>query len=288
LCIGFAVLSLGYGAHLEPYFTGIAFQLEHARSGHSSFLMGEHSARGWWYYLLVALLLKTPIASITLLVIALVRFASRARKGAWLDEAFLLIPTAVVLGFFSMNPQSIGLRYVLPIYPFLFVLASEVARVVATRTLYAGGLVAALVSYLVLASWSIHPHYLAYFNELIGGPGNGYKYLVDSNLDWGQDLPGLKRFMQANAIPEISLSYFGTDSPARYGIPYRWLPSMVLKDPNAGKPSPVPQAPLEWVAISATNLQGVYLEDRALFEKFARRRPVATIGYSIFVYHVDE
>ena len=287
-CIGFAVLSLGYGTHLEPYFAGITFQLQHARDGHASFLMGEHSDYGWWYYFLVAFALKTPIATITLLGMALVRFAFRARKGAWIDEAFLLIPAAVVLGFFSMNPQSIGLRYVLPIYPFLFVIASEVARVVAARALYTGGLVAALVSWLVLASWSIHPHYLAYFNELIGGPSNGYKYLVDSNLDWGQGLKGLKRFMEANAIPEIGLSYFGTDSPARYGIQYRWLPSHVLNDPNAGRPSAVPQSPLEWVAISATNLQGVYLEDKALFEKFARRPPVATIGYSIFVYHVDE
>jgi hypothetical protein len=63
---------------------------------------------------------------------------------------------------------------------------------------------------------------------------------------------------------------------------------MVLKDPNAGNPPPGPQPPLAWVAISATNPQGVYLEDRALFEKFARRQPVATIGYSIFVYHLDE
>ena len=216
------------------------------------------------------------------------RFSARAQKGAWIDEAFLLIPATFVLGFFSMNHQSIGLRYVLPIYPFLFVIASEVARVAADRTSYTRLPAAVLVSWLVVASWSIHPHYLAYFNELIGGPSNGYKYLVDSNLDWGQDLKGLKRFMQANAIHEIALSYFGTDSPARYGIQYRRLPSMILTDPNAGRPSPAPQAKSEWVAISATNLQGVYFEDESLFEPFARRRPVATIGYSIFVYHLNE
>ena len=288
LAIALGVLLLGYAGQLEPYLAGIRYQLQHSRAGHPSFLMGEHSLHGWWYYFLVAFALKTPIATMTLLGISLIRSLGRARTGRWIDEAFLLIPASVVLGFFSLNPQSIGLRYVLPIYPFLFVFASETARAAAARISSTGLLVAALVSWLVLASWSIHPHYLAYFNELIGGPGNGYKYLVDSNLDWGQDLKGLKRFMQANAIPEIALSYFGTDSPARYGIRYRRLPSMILTDPDAGRPPPTPEAQPEWVAISATNLQGVYFEDAGLFASFAGRRPVATIGYSIFVYHLGE
>lgn len=283
LGIGLAVLWLGYGMQIEPYLAGIVYQRAHARLGHASFLMGAHSTEGWWYYFLVALAIKTPLATLALLGVALARFGLRARRGAWLDEAFLLLPALAVLGFFSVNHQSIGLRYVLPILPFLFVLAGEVARAAVGRT-PATAFVVAMAAWLGVASWSIHPHYLAYFNELVGGPRNGYRYLVDSNLDWGQDLKGLKRFMDERGIEEIALSYFGADSPSRYGIAYRWLPSYVLANPDPeGR-----VARLEgWVAISATNLQGVYFPDPTLFEGLARRRPEATVGHSIFVYRLD-
>jgi hypothetical protein len=69
------------------------------------------------------------------------------------------------------------------------------------------------------ASLSIRPHYLAYFNPLLGGPARGYEHFVDSSLDWGQDLPGLKRWLDAHARGEkIYLSYFGSGSPAHEGI----------------------------------------------------------------------
>jgi hypothetical protein len=284
LGIGLVVLWLGYGMQIEPWFAGIAFQQAHARFGNASFLMGEHSTEGWWHYFLVALAIKTPLATLALVGAALVRLGLRARRGAWVDEAFLLLPALAVLGFFSLNHQSIGLRYVLPILPFLFVLGGEVARAAVGRT-PATGFVLAMAAWLGVASWSIHPHYLAYFNEAIGGPRNGYRYLVDSNLDWGQDLKGLKRFMDERGIDEIALSYFGTDSPARYGIAYRWLPSYVLANPDPeGRVAPLKG----WVAISATNLQGVYFPDPTLFEGLARRRPDATIGHSIFVYRLDD
>ena len=282
--IGLAVLWLAYGMQIEPYLAGIAYQQAHARFGNASFLMGAHSTEGWWYYFLVALAIKIPLATLALLFAALIRFARRARRGAWVDEAFLLLPALAVLGFFSVNHQSIGLRYVLPILPFLFVMAGEVARAAVGRTA-ATGFVLAMVAWLGVASASIHPHYLAYFNEAIGGPRNGYRHLVDSNLDWGQDLKRLKRFMDERGIAELALSYFGTDAPARHGIAYRWLPSYVLANPDPeGRIAPLKG----WVAVSATNLQGVYFPDPTLFEGLARREPDATIGYSIFVYRLDD
>ena len=135
------------------------------------------------------------------------------------------------------------------------------------------------------ASSLIHPHYLAYFNELVGGPGRGYRYMVDSNLDWGQDLKGLKKYMDRNGISKIRLSYFGSDSPSRYGIAYDWLPSFVLPIPDNQAPDLSTKG---WIAISATNLQGVYLKNRDLFATFRSREPVAVIGYSIFVYKIDD
>jgi len=98
-------------------------------------------------------------------------------------------------------------------------------------------------------------------------------------------LKGLKSFMQKQGIARISLSYFGSDSPERYGIDYDWLPSFVLHDSNLGQHSVRPKG---WVAISATNLQGVYFEDVNIFDCLKRRQPVAKIGYSILIYKIDD
>ncbi len=281
--IGIGVLFLGYGINLKPYFEGIFLQ-QNLAVGHPGFLMGQYSDTGWWYYFAVAFLVKTPIPTMIFLALALNLYAKKMREGRWLDELFLLVPAAVFFCFFSLNQKAIGLRYVLPIYPFLFVFASRAAQSLLSGRLRIGLGTAAVVWY-VGASWYIHPHYLAYFNELIGGPNNGYKYLVDSNLDWGQDLKGLKSFMQKNGISRINLGYFGTDSPARYGIAYDWLPSVVLSDPDPENQTVNPKG---WVAISATCLQGVYFDDRDLYVWFRNRQPVAKIGYSIFIYKLPD
>ena len=157
-----------------------------------------------------------------------------------------------------------------------------------------GGL-AALALWYIISSASIFPHYLAYFNELIGGPGQGYKYLVDSNLDWGQDLKGLKRYMDAHGIARVWLSYFGSASPDYYGITYDYLPSYVLLNSSnvyeellrLDKLPPLRGT----VAISATNLQGVLLPflgvNKDYFAFYRSQTPVANIGYSIFIYRFE-
>jgi hypothetical protein len=179
-----------------------------------------------------------------------------------------------------VNSQAIGLRYLLPIYPFLFVFAAG-----GIASLLTGKFGAIPCGFLALwyigASLFIQPHFLAYFNELAGGPGNGYKYLVDSNLDWGQDLKGLGKYMRAHHIPKVCLSYFGSDTPDRYGIAYEWLPSLVLNNPTPGKSEVTMH---DYVAISATNLQGVYFDNHRTYEMLKSKVPVAKIGYSIFLY----
>lgn len=281
--IGVTVLFLGYGMDLHPYFQGIAYQQKHAAEGHPTFLMGTCSMTGWWSYYTLAFLVKTPIVTMVLILMAWVLYLRKIPEGKWVDELFLLFPAAIFFCFFSLKHMDIGLRYVLPAYPFLFVFASQAAQSFLKCKLRIVIGVAAMIWY-VGASCYIHPHYLAYFNELIGGPRNGYKYLADSNLDWGQDLKGLKKFMQENKIPKIYLSYFGTDSPARYGIDYNWLPSFELLNPDPQKVI----SPKGWVAISATCLQGVYFTDTKMYEQFKRQEPIATIGYSIFIYKLPD
>ena len=200
------------------------------------------------------------------------------------NESFLIVPVIVMFSYFCFSHHPICLRYVLPVYPLLFVFGSGVANLLLSKKILTASYLVALAWY-VAASSIIHPHYLAYFNELAGGPRNGYKYLVDSNLDWGQDLKGLGAFMHERGISRINLSYFGTDSPERYGISYYRLPSLVLRDPNPGGPK-VPAK--DWVAISATNLRGVSLKDRDTYAAFRNRQPFAMIGYSILIYRLED
>jgi hypothetical protein len=131
----------------------------------------------------------------------------------------------------------------------------------------------------------IAPHQLAYFNELIGGPSQGHRYLSDSNLDWGQDLKGLKAFMDHERIPVIYLSYFGTAAPAGWGIHYQFLPGWVenMQDPDLKER--VPQGGRQILAISIVNLQGIYFDEkRDRYRWLESRTPLTTIGHSIYVY----
>ena len=282
--IGLFILFLGYGFNITPYLQGIIFQLEHASKGHSCFLFGQHSTSGWWYYFIVAFFIKTPIPTLILFFASLFFTAKNFRLNDNINELCLLIPVLFIFSFFSINHQSIGLRYILPIYPFIFVLIGKIMTIKTSRKLVKL-LICLIIFWYIYGSINTYPHYLAYFNESILGPKNGYKYLVDSNLDWGQDLKGLKKYMEKNNIDKIYLSYFGTDLPERYGIKYIWLPS----------PPPFAEVSMEnrvsspikgLIAISATNLQGVYFYDKNIYTWLKNYKPIAMIGYSIFIYDI--
>jgi hypothetical protein len=140
------------------------------------------------------------------------------------------------------------------------------------------------VALMVLCLWSlvasaqIYPHYLAYFNELVGGPDNGHKYLVDSNLDWGQGLKGLRAYMDRSEMQEIHLAYFGSAHPDYYGIQALPLPMQEPADLESGSS--------EVCAISTTYLQSGYLGDVDAYSWLRERKPFDKVGYSIFLYRL--
>jgi hypothetical protein len=283
---GAAAAALGVTGLLpEAYVRGLVFVLDNAQ-GRSTFLMGRLSPNGFPHYFLVTFLLKTPIPLLLLLGVSLATAARLPARTA----AFVWIPVAVY-GFVAATSRlQIGHRHLLPLYPFLFVAAGRSVALLAARS--AGRAKAGAVVLGALCAWyaggtlRLHPHYLAYFNELAGGPSQGWRYLVDSNLDWGQDLPGLKAWMDTHDVSRIKLSYFGSADPAYYGIDAEYLPGYM-----SPRPARVTREvrPGDVVAVSATNLQGVYLDeaDRPLMERFRAARPVARIGYSIFIYRAD-
>lgn len=280
IAIALFVVCLGYGFDLTPYIDGIIYQMEKSRTGQAAFLMGMHSDHGWWYFYPLAFLIKTPL-SVTVMFISGVVLVVLRKKGDSFDILFLSAPIALIFIFFSVAGGAIGARYLLPVYPFMFVLIGSLCLqgVVVRRVTYC------LAAWSVAATLSVSPHYLAYFNEAVGGPANGYKYLVDSNLDWGQDLIGLKKYMEENRVKRVSLSYFGADSPQRYGIDYDWLPSHYLFNPEPEKGIAV--KPGQLIAISVTNLQGVYFDSKAEYNWLKNSQPIAKIGYSIFLYDLE-
>jgi hypothetical protein len=234
--------------------------------------MGARGVQGWWFYFPLAFAIKTPIPLLILLLVA-VALSLKNRQDAR-AESFLLVPMVLFFVASMFSSIDIGYRNILPVLPFAFVYVSKVA---ARAVSHVGRVVLiALCVWYVAGTVILSPHYLAYFNELVGGPANGYKYLVDSNLDWGQDLGNLKKYMDAHDIQEVYLSYFGTADPGYYGIRFHELP---------GAP-PAPDAAKAYYVISATNLQGVYGQASTARHWLAQYEPVGTVGYSIFVYHL--
>lgn len=259
-----------------------------------SFLLGQYSDTGWWYYFPVAFLLKTPLPTLFLFVWAawIAVHCLIARKGPCLpalDNVILLIPA---LGYFLIALTSdinLGYRHLLPVLPFLVIFsAATSARPTATTLAGSRMAVGAVLAFgLLIVAITIYPHFLAYFNVLAGGPDNGWRSLVDSNLDWGQDLDDLPHWMEENEVDSVWLSYFGEARPEYYGIAYRGLDSFPprLMDPQ-GRPF-APAAPAPGVyAISATNLQGVHFADHDQFAWFREREPMDKLGYSLFLYDV--
>jgi hypothetical protein len=266
----------------EDYARGLLFVTEHS-AARPAFLLGERRDSGFPYYFAATFLLKTPVPLLLLTALALARVPRLPRR----EALCLWLPVAVYLAATATRGLQIGHRHLLPIHPFLFVAAGEAAAVLTRwRTPRGAWLAAALGLWYAGGTLVQHPHYLAYFNELAGGPRNGWRLLVDSNLDWGQDLKRLGEWTRANHVSRLKLSYFGSADPGYYGIDSEALPGYTA--PHAASITRELR-PGDTVAVSATNLQGVYLdpEDRPLMERLRATEPVARIGYSIFIYRPD-
>lgn len=269
------------------------FRLSHAASGQPTFLLGSFTPS--IAYHLVALLTKVPLAFLLLLPITLWLSSNRKqRQLRWTTrEMILLIPPLVIFIVVATGNIKVGFRHLLPMMPFLFIFAGKMACLIGEIPKWSRIALAGLVAWFVVSSITVYPHYLAYFNELAGGPENGYRVLVDSNLDWGQDLKGLKAYMVAHQIDQLKLSYFGSADPAWYDIQFEYLPSIGLRQPGAKglwwfEPGYVEAcAPTTGtIAISATNLQGVLFQNHQCFAWLQQYEPIAKIGYSIFIYEI--
>lgn len=245
----------------EAWLHGLAFVLQFSRA-RGAFMSGEYSVTGWVSFFPWAFLIKTPLPLLLLLgagATLAVRRGIALPIAATLTRLRPLTPLAVLFGvYWAMSLTShlnIGQRHILPTYPVLFIAAGWLGRTGAGRARAIGFGVAALLLWHAGESWRTRPHYLAYFNSLVGGPANGWRHLVDSSLDWGQDLPGLKTWLDRHTRGEpVYLAYFGTGDPRYEGIRATALPTL----PEVGSPRKWHALGAGTYAISATLLQHVY------------------------------
>ncbi len=253
-----------------------------ASGGHTAYLLGQLSLKGWWYYHLVVFAVKTPLPLILLGLWSVWHIATqRALRwdfGIWIlgfSSALYLLATITI---FSLN---VGYRYLLPALPLLHILAASVTKH-ATRNPRLFIVHSSLFIALAASTLAVSPHFLAYFNEFVG-PENGYKVLADSNLDWGQDLPALAQALDGRPV---NLSYFGQADPAYYGINATRLPGW---PPPKIEPSFSPADPAPGLyAISASNFVGAQLDQPNTFAYFRDLKPLTVINHSIFVFEVPK
>ena len=267
----------------EDYARGLLFVTEHS-AARPTFLLGELRDHGFPHYFAVSFLLKTPVPLLLLTALALARIPRLRRR----DAALVWIPVAVYLAATATRGLQIGHRHLLPIYPFLFLAAGEAATALrGWRPPRGQALAAALALWYAGGTLRQHPHHLAYFNEIAGGSRSGWRLLVDSNLDWGQDLKRLAEWLRTHHVSRLKLSYFGSADARYYGIEHEALPGYTA--PHAARITREIQ-PGDVVAVSVTNLQGVYLEspeDRALMARLRALEPIGRAGWSIRIYRAD-
>ncbi len=294
-----------------------------AVTGYPVYLDGEIRRTGWQSYYVKCLLYKMPEGTLFLIGLTPIALAFRRARASFPDEFALWFPPAMVLGAMTfLTNINIGLRYVLPMFPYVFIAAGRLApwawglagtarRIALTAVLLPLGLT-------IASTIAIYPHYLAYFNVLSGGPDRSPPHLIDSNLDWGQDLVGLRRWLREHREEgPVGIAYFGQITPnifAQRGDPIDWfLPP--ARPGTLGPPSanvlrgPEPRLHRGLYAVSASLLQGldwrVYdpspltwagkwetREDpyrrKHTFDYFRALTPIANIGHSILIYRLTD
>jgi len=228
----------------------------HNAAGHQSYLLGKVGFSGWWYYFPVVLALKSTLPLLALVALGLIVGPRGTYPG---------VGVLVVLGVCMLSNLNLGARHILVIYPLFALLACG---------LFTNHRRGAMVAAAVLAGWhavesvAAHPDYLAYFNQTVRGREE--EFLLDSNLDWGQDLERLRRYLRENQVGSVYLSYFGRGDPIRRRIP-------------GVRPLGRDERPAGWVAVSKGHIAGMALDGYNLGWLKAYQ-PRARIGKSILVY----
>jgi Dolichyl-phosphate-mannose-protein mannosyltransferase len=268
----------------ESYLYGLA-DVRSMANGMPSYFFGKVYAHGIWYYFPTVLLIKSTIGFLALVLLAFAAIiAGRFRR--WREILFLLVPAGLYLFVAMTSHLNIGARHILPVWVFLCVFAAGGAWAWTASSGRWRYVVGVLLFLHVVSSVLVYPNYMAYANELWGGPSKTYKYLTDSNTDWAQQLLAVKKYTDEHGIKDCWFAYFA-DPELRaqdYGIPCKPLPT-----PDswfADVQHPVPATITGPVLISAGTLTGFELGSSVLnpYREFEKLDPVTSIQDGVLVF----
>jgi len=262
--------------------------IHYAAQQYPIFLLGHDYAHGVWWYFPVALSIKTTLGLIGLVVLACIALIlRRLRQGR--ELAYLAVPGAIYLGVAILSGMNIGTRHVLFLYPLAALLAAAGLTALAKhsrRWIWIGG---GLVAFHVISAMAIFPAEMAYANEAWGGAANTHKYLSDSSVDWAQQLPHVKQWVDAHPGEDCWFAYSAYPElrPQAYGIPCHLLPTA-----HTGweiLPDEVPETIHGNLLLSADDLEACDWPSDQLnvFERFRSMPMAEQIDHSVFVYRGD-
>lgn len=272
----------------ESYLYGLA-DVRAMANGMPSFIFGKVYDHGVWFYFPAVLVIKSTLGFLGLVVIAFAAVATR-RMRRWREALFLLVPAVVYFWVAMGSSLNIGARHILPVYVFLFVFAAGGAWAWIEQSgrwsMEWKALVAGLLLAHVLSSVRAYPNYMAYSNELWGGPAETHKVLTDSNTDWAQQLLAVKKYTDERGIKECWFAYFADPflRPSDYGIPCKPLPT---PDTSWAKVQyPVPEVIRGPVLISAGDLTWFEAGSNVLnpYREFQGLKPMSEIQDGVMVY----
>jgi len=269
----------------RDFLFGIYVVAMHNSGGHSSSILGLYDYRGWWYYFPLAFALKTTIPFLLLSLAAIGWSLWRTAQG---DRAFsyAIIPLAIYSLLAMTSGINIGIRHFLPAYPFLFMLSGALLASIWRHSRKAGFILAiGVVGLMAVEALATFPYYISYVNQF-KGQNPGWRYLSDSNVEWGDAVPELVDYLRARDITQISGALLGGNLTLHlYGIEFKSLFG----------PPPLPET--EYVAIGASFLNGSTVEygdagsgrgteeQRVnFFDAYRHRKPLAVFGNSIYLF----
>jgi Dolichyl-phosphate-mannose-protein mannosyltransferase len=267
----------------ESYLYGLV-DVKLTANYYTSYLLGKVYAHGVWFYFPVAFLIKSTVGVLALSLWSLGVVATR-RLNRGREIMFLIVPVIFYLLVAMTVGMNIGVRHILVVYVFLYVLTGGATWVLIQKSRNWTYAVGVLLLVHVASSLLAFPNYIAYGNELWGGPSQTHKYLTDSNADWGQQLKSVKQYLDGRGVKECWFVYFaaGVAEPSYYGIPCKRLPTINTLWLN--ELIDVPASINGPVLISASNLSGLEFGPGPLdpYGQFKRHKPTAVIDRGVCV-----
>jgi len=253
-------------------------QVAHGIRGHETYVLGRHTWFAPRYYFPVAVGCKCTPAELILVASVLLYLSVRWRS--WLNDPSartVVLAAGVFLAACLTSRLATGVRYLAPVYPLLMVLAADMAGWLRRAAPRAAAAALVLPALQVVAAVSISPHYMSYFNSLVGGPADGHKYLGDSNLDWGQDLAGVPAEVERLGGRRLCLAYFGAADPRAYGV----------RAVDWREQGEAAVSGCDLVAVSVSLIQG-FEYGPGVFDDFSRLTPVGRVGYGVRIFDLTD